>query len=1002
MTLRLLSRIWTFAALGFLFAPAMWGQIVWTDPPFPTQNDQVTLYYDVAEGNAALIDEEPPCPPCPFVYAHTGVITSESTSPSDWQYVHNPWPNGNNGSQANNGNALLPVEGTVHSFDFGGLTLAEYYGVPDGITIEQLAFVFRNADGSLVGKTADESDIFYDISDGSFEVIFTSPAGVSSVEPLASTLTVVAQATQECDLTLSVNGEVVATGTGSSLTHDLNLDVSGDYALQVSAEVDGLSSFDQANVAVLPESAPVLAPPAGMTDGINHLNDSTVLLQWTAPYKDFVFVVGDFNGWSISGASMMYDSGDGQTYWLEIGGLTPGTPYRYQYHILPDDARYADAYAEVILDQWNDPWIPESTYPDLLPYPAEHTSGPVSVLTPGEPEYAWTDGAYVRPDQENLLIYEILVRDFTDDRTFKAIEDTLDYLENLGVQAIELMPVNEFNGNDSWGYNPTFYFAVDKAYGTKEDLKSLVNACHERGIAVILDVVYNHADQPNPFITMYWEDWTVLPSNPWFNVEAPHDLTFFYDWNHASSLTRQFVKQNLDHWLEKYHVDGFRWDFTQGILQQQGVNGGYSSQRIAWLKEYGDHVWADDPTAYMILEHWCDYNEELELANYNGQNGDAAGFMLWTNATHGYQEASMGYSSNDLTWANFQSHSFQDRHAVAYAESHDEERLMYKNLQFGNSNGDYDASDLVTALRRQQLTMGFNLLMPGPRLIWQFEELGYDYSINTCSDGVTVDPNCRIEAKPVRWDYYDDPERRHLYDVSAALGRLKRDFPAFGPDASWFSLDVDQGYGKRMMFEHAQGDAIVVGNYRTSGIDMVPGFTHTGTWHDHLSGEAMEVTDLEATVPFAPGEFHVYTDVPLEVPVLTEIDVDQDGQLASEGDCNDNDATIYTGAVDVANDGIDQDCDGLDATSGVSEAQAAWSVFPNPATSGIILQHSASHRLSNLTLTDLLGRPVTSVAFTPQPAGWHVDLTHLSGGMYRLTWLEEGETFSTPVHKISR
>ncbi len=253
MTRSLLSRFWTFAALGFLFVPAMWGQIVWTDPPFPTQNDQVTLYYDVAEGNAALIDEEPPCPPCPFVYAHTGVITSESTSPSDWQYVHNPWPNGNNGSQANNGNALLPVEGTVHSFDFGGLTLAEYYGVPDGITIEQLAFVFRNADGSLVGKTADESDIFYDISDGSFEVIFTSPTNTSSVEPLGSSLTVVAQATQECDLTLSVNGEVVATGTGSSLTHDLNLDVAGDYALQVSAEVDGLSSFDQAKVAVLPE-----------------------------------------------------------------------------------------------------------------------------------------------------------------------------------------------------------------------------------------------------------------------------------------------------------------------------------------------------------------------------------------------------------------------------------------------------------------------------------------------------------------------------------------------------------------------------------------------------------------------------------------------------------------------------------------------------------------------------------------------------------------------------
>lgn len=981
---------------------ASWGQIVWTDPPFPTQDDQVTLYYDLAEGNAALVNEEPPCPPCPFVYAHTGVITSQSTSPSDWQYVQNPWPNGNNTSQANNGNVLLPFEGTVHSFDFDGLTLAEYYGVPEGVTIEQLAFVFRNADGSLVGKTADGGDIFYDISDGSFEVIFTSPVSVSSVEPLGSTYTVVAQATQEADLTLSLNGEEVASVTGTSLTHELALDVTGDYHLTVTATSGGLNSTDQATLAVLPDAPPVVAPPSGVVDGINYVNDSTVILLWRAPYKDFVFAVGDFNGWTITSSSMMNASGDGQSFWIELTGLTPGEPYRYQYHILPDDERYPDAYAEIILDQWNDPWIPSTTYPNMLPYPGQHTSGPVSVFTAGETPFAWTDEGYVRPDQENLLIYEILVRDFTEARTFQAIEDTLDYLENLGVQAIELMPINEFNGNDSWGYNPTFYFAVDKAYGTKEHFKSLVNACHERGIAVILDVVYNHADQPNPFITMYFEDWVVQPNNPWFNVEAPHDLTFFYDWNHGSPLTRNFVKRNLDHWMENYHVDGFRWDFTQGIIQQSGVNGGYSAQRIGWLKEYGNHVWNQDPTAYMILEHWCDFGEEFELANYNGQNGDAAGFMLWANATHGYQEASMGYSGNDLTWANFQSHNYDDRHAVAYAESHDEERVMYKSLQFGSSNGDYDASDLVTALRRQQLTMGFNVLMPGPRLIWQFEELGYDYSINTCSDGVTVDPDCRIEAKPVRWDYYDEPERRHLYDVSAALGRLKRDYPAFGPEASWFSLDVDQGFGKRMMFEHAQGDAIVVGSYRTTALDMIPGFTHVGTWYDYLTGEALEVTDLEATMPFAPGEFHVYTDVALDVPELTEIDVDQDGQLASEGDCNDNDATIYTGAVDVANDGIDQDCDGMDATVGVSEARAVWSVFPNPATDRFTLRHSNPTNVSDLRMKDMLGQNVGDVVFQRHADGWSVQVGHVSAGMYQLTWKERGTTFSTPVHKITR
>jgi len=165
----------------------------------------VTLYYDVSQGNAALLNEEPPCPPCPFVFAHTGVITSESTSPSDLQYVQNPWPNGNNISEPNNGNTLLPFDGTVHSLDFGGLPRAEYYGVPEGVVIEQLAFVFRNFDGSAVGKTADEGDIFYTVSDGSFEVVLTNPVGTSSIESVGTTMNVIAQASQTASLTLDVN-----------------------------------------------------------------------------------------------------------------------------------------------------------------------------------------------------------------------------------------------------------------------------------------------------------------------------------------------------------------------------------------------------------------------------------------------------------------------------------------------------------------------------------------------------------------------------------------------------------------------------------------------------------------------------------------------------------------------------------------------------------------------------------------------------------------------------
>jgi hypothetical protein len=412
----------------------------------------------------------------------------------------------------------------------------------------------------------------------------------------------------------------------------------------------------------------------------------------------------------------------------------------------------------------------------------------------------------------------------------------------------------EFNGNDSWGYNTTFYFAPDKAYGTKEDLKSLVNECHERGIAVILDIVFNHSDQPNPFITMYWDDWVVAPNNPWFNVEAPHEQNWFYDWNHNSNATKSFVKRNLDHWTQNYHIDGFRWDFTQGLVQTQGGGSGYDSERISILQEYGNHVWSQDEGVYMILEHWCDYNEEQLLAN--------DGFMLWANTAHEYAEASMGFSSN-LSYANFQDHGFNAPHAVSYMESHDEERLMYNNLNWGNSAVGYDIEELEIALKRIELTACFHVLLPGPKLIWQFQELGYDYSINTCSDGITVSESCRIEAKPVRWDYYDNPLRHRLCDVFSALNHLKKDYPVFS--TSNFGFDTD-GFGKRLHLSSEAINVVVVGNFHVGDINMVVDFQHEGVWFDYFTGEEISVTNTGASIAFAPGEYHIYIDADLPTP----------------------------------------------------------------------------------------------------------------------------------------
>jgi 1,4-alpha-glucan branching enzyme len=916
-------------------------QVVWTEPALPSQDDVVTLYYDAAEGNGELTGVIP-------VYIHTGVITSNSSGPSDWQNVQTNWGTAD-------ANAVMSFQGgTLHTFDFNGMTLADYYGLEAGESIESLAMVFRNAPGTLVGRNADGSDIFYAVSDGNYAVSITSPALAYEVMDIGDSFEIACVASEASDLSLLVNGiEVASVVNATELNYTFEATVSGGFDIEaVGVNANGETASDVATLTVLPASAPQSWPAAGAVDGITYLDESTVRLQVFAPGKEFIFVTGDFNDWTLDFDYMMTQTPDQQRFWIEIEGLTPGEMYRFHYHIMPDNIRVTDAHTELVLYPNGDQWIPEETFPNMPDFPNMLTANsPVGVLTPGAPGFGWTDDTFERPANEDLIIYELLVRDFSEERNYQMILDTLDYLERLGINALELMPVNEFNGNDSWGYNPTFYWAPDKAYGTKAKLQELINECHARDIAVILDVVWNHADQPNPFLMMYWDAESFKPAdnNPWFNVEAPHALNWFYDWNHESGITRDFVKRTLSHWIDEYHVDGFRWDFTQGLSQTPNGNGAYDVSRIAILNDYGNHVWAADAGIYMILEHWCDISEEAALM----ENG----FMVWANATHDYQEAAMGYPSN-LNWANYQSHNTAQMHVVSYAESHDEERLMYKNLEFASSNGTYDASDLNTALHRMEAIQCFNLALPGPKMLWQFQELGYDYSINTCSDGVTVDPNCRVEAKPVRWDYRDDPNRYRIYEVISGLSKLKREYPGTFRTSN-FTWDVG-GYGKRLILNGSDFDAVVVANFHTQDINMVPGFTHEGTWYDYFTGESFEVTSTSTPLPFAPGEYHVFLDQPIEAP------------------------TTVTSVMEL-------------------ERSASFSLYPNPATSEVMLNlEGLESGPAQWILVDAAGRTLAENSFRVGLEGKSAQILDVSGlaeGAYILIVHSANQRVSVPFFK---
>src|SRR6185436_18836789 len=210
-------------------------------------------------------------------------------------------------------------------------------------------------------------------------------------------------------------------------------------------------------------------------------NTSATLVLY-APNKTSVVVIGDFTNWATNCAYQMKRTPDGNYYWLTLTGLTPGTEYAYQY-LIDNNIRTADPYTQKVLDPDNDQYINAVTYPNLKPYPAGAT-GIVSILQTAEPQYTWQVPSFTKPDKRNLMIYELLIRDFSAEHSYQSLIDSFRYLKNTGINAIELMPVNAFDGNESWGYNPDFYFAPDKYYGPKNKLKEFVDVCHLNGIAV--------------------------------------------------------------------------------------------------------------------------------------------------------------------------------------------------------------------------------------------------------------------------------------------------------------------------------------------------------------------------------------------------------------------------------------------------------------------------------------------------------------------------------------
>ena len=729
---------------------------------------------------------------------------------------------------------------------------------------------------------------------GSFQVTLNTPAQ-NSTTILASggSLNITASNSNGvANYTLKANGTSIniAAATASYAFNHTNITGNQNYELEVT---QGITTIVKKFTAVVSPTVVSETIPAGLVDGINYNpNDATkATLVLDAPLKDFVYVAGSFNNWQPTAAyAMKKDASAGSTkFWLELTGLTAGTNYTYQYWVVdqtplagsPSLVKAADPYSTLVLSPYDDGGIPATSFPNLPAYPSGQERE-VTWFKTGQTPYAWSQATlnFVKPAKEKLVVYEVLVRDFDARRNFQDLIDKIDYFKNLKVNAIQLMPVMEFEGNESWGYNTSFHMALDKFYGTPEKLKELIDLYHQNGIAVILDVALNHAFGRNSMVRMWMNDpdgdgfGSPTTENPYFNTVAKHSYSVGEDFNHQQARTKNYVKRVIKQWVEEFKIDGFRWDLTKGFTQNaQGSDAqtnAYQQDRVDVLKEYADYSWSLDPTHYVIFEHLGTDAEEKQWADYRINDPISKGIMTWGKMTDEYNELTMGYPNKNIARMSSSSRGFIGQRLMGYAESHDEERLMYKNLQFGNStNSAHDVKTLATSLSRMSALGAVSLLVPGPKMIWHFGELGWEQSIFACNNGVVNTPSdatagdCKLDTKPQpQWtgNWLTNTDRSKIYNDWAKMITLKINEPVFLGSvtiSSTNSVTPNIKIANSALASTVLKDVLIISNFDVVARNVATGFPYAGTWYNLMDNTTLNVTDVNQTINLQPGEYRI-------------------------------------------------------------------------------------------------------------------------------------------------
>jgi 1,4-alpha-glucan branching enzyme len=549
---------------------------------------------------------------------------------------------------------------------------------------------------------------------------------------------------------------------------------------------------------------------------------SPIEFKLFAPRNEEVSLIGTFSDWKDIPMKKGEDGYFRASVELEDGN------YQYKFRVKSNSPNLLGQIVDV-----NDPYMAEMD---------RKSETGIAYIKEGQrilDTYVWQYDNELLPENQELVIYEMHIADFCgkdvdkeDPIKFKKAIDKLDYLSQLGINAIALMPLTEYDGDYRWGYLPRFFFALESSYGKPQDFKQFVDECHSRGIRVFIDCIFNHTNDPSPLLMIdrdYWyyhdRHYPEDDANYWgpeFNYDNYDEkLDLRPTWNFVSDIVR--------FWIREYHIDGVRYDAVRQIANYEF---------FGWLFNQAKEATASKPF-YQIAEHIPDtsqvcspqgvfdgcWHESFRYFLKDALSGESFNLAEFKSAIDARQQGYCGTMS-----------------VINYLATHDREHML---VELGDK-GIFDKA----AFQRVKLGAIIQMTAPGIPMIWMGDEFGQ----------ATHKTQFTTEQNPLDWSLLENDLNQDLFKFYQRLIALRKEKQCLNSsNIEFFCQHPENKVFAYVRWNEAGERVVVIANFSDHSYEnyTIPHFPSDGVWKFWTGGQQVEARNGEVTIALPSYEAQI-------------------------------------------------------------------------------------------------------------------------------------------------